>query len=109
MQARSVRDPGRDFQFDAACVFRAAFAVARAARLLDDLANPATTRTGLRDLEKSAGADDLAATAAGRAIDGARSGLRARAGALRAGVELADFNLLVDAEGRFLERDLHVV
>ena len=47
--------------------------------------------------------------AAGRAIDRARARLGAFAVALRAGVEFADLNLLIHAERRFLERDLHVV
>ena len=52
---------------------------------------------------------DLAAPAAGRTVDGARAGFRAGAVAFVASVELADFDLLFHAEGRFLERDLHVV
>src|ERR1700682_6484942 len=108
-QTRPVRDAGRDFQFDAAGVFGTPFSGAGAARLLNDLAHATATRTGLRDLEKSAGADDLAASAARRAIDGARPRLGAFAAAFRAGIEFANFDLLVDAESRFFERDLHVV
>ena len=47
----------------------AAFAIAFYDTAFDDLTRAATTRAGLRDLEKSARADDLAASAAGRAID----------------------------------------
>ena len=63
----------------------------------------------MRDLEKSARADDLAASAAVRAIDGARPGLGAFPVAFRAGVELANLDFLVDAESRLFQRDLHVV
>ncbi len=63
----------------------------------------------MRNLKKSARADHLAATAADRTIDGARSLLRAAAVAFVAGVELSNFDFLFRAESRFFERDLHVV
>ena len=72
-------------------------------------AESAAARAGLRNLEKSARADHLAASAAGRAIDRARAGLSAAAVTLVTGVELAHFDFLFHAESRFLERDLHVV
>jgi len=51
----------------------------------------------------------LPATAARRAIDRAGARLSALSVALGARVEFANLDLLVHAEGRFLERDLHVV
>src|SRR3954451_6922442 len=108
-QARAVGDTRRDLEFDRARFFDAAFAVANTARFLDYLARAATTRTGLRNLEKSARADDLSATAAGRTVNGARTRLGAAALAFVARVELAYLDLLLNAERCFLKRDLHVV
>ena len=108
-QPRAVGDPGRDLDFDPAGFFGPAFAVADVARSLDHFAESAAARAGLRDLEKSARADDLAAPATGRAGDRARAGRGAAALTLVAGVELAHFDFFFHAESRFLERDLHVV
>src|SRR5688572_12798454 len=86
-QARSIGDAGRNLQLDAAAVFGAPFASAGATWFLDDLADAATTRTGLRNLKKSARADDLPASAAGGTIDRPRARLGAFAAALPASVE----------------------
>ena len=108
-QTGTIRNARRDFEFDAARVFDATFAFAHPTRFFDDLADAAAARTGLRDLEKSARTDDLAAPAAGGTIDRARTRFSAIAVALCAGVELANFDLLLHAESGFFERDLHVV
>src|SRR5207244_12696828 len=75
----------------------------------NDLAHAATTRTGLRHLEKAPRTDHLPATAAGRAIDRTRARLGAGAVALIAGVEFADLDFFFRSEGCFLQSDLHVV
>jgi hypothetical protein len=59
-QARAFGDSGRDLQLDAARLLDAAFAFARTARFLDDLAYAAATRTRLRDLKETPRADDPA-------------------------------------------------
>ena len=73
-QARAMGDPRRDFDFDPAGFFDPTLATAGVARFLNHFAKTAALRAGLRDLEKSARADDLAAPATGRAGDGARAG-----------------------------------
>ena len=78
-------------------------------RAFDDLAGAAAARAGLRDLEKSAGTDDLAAPAAVAAGTRA-SRLPHRCPWQRShSSELRDLDLLVATKGRLLEPDLHVV
>jgi hypothetical protein len=71
--------------------------------------NASATRTGLRYLEKSAGADHLTPTAANGTIDAARSGLSSISAAFGAGIQFPNFDFLFRAKRGFLERDLHVV
>ena len=66
-------------------------------------------RTGLRDAEDAARGDDLAATVAGRAGPGARTGFRARTVADVAALGFGDGDFLLAAHRGFLERDLQVV
>src|SRR5207237_10000474 len=62
-----------------------------------------------RHLEKSTRSNDLPAPATHRAGDRARAGRGAAAAARVASIELAHFDFFFHAEGRFLERDLHIV
>ncbi len=66
-------------------------------------------RTSLRDLKKSARADDLSPPAAGWTINGARARRGAVAVAFIAGIEFTNFDFFFGPGSRFLERDLHIV
>ncbi len=79
------------------------------AGFLDNFAGTAAAGTGLRNLKERARTDHLTPTTAGGTGHGARTRLSAAAMALIANVELFDLNFLLNAESRFLERDLHVV
>src|SRR5437762_3475903 len=74
-EPRAVLDASGDFQFDARGFFDPTFAATGAAGFLDRAAGALAGRACLRDLEKSARDDDLAAAAAGIARDGLRAGL----------------------------------
>ena len=63
----------------------------------------------MRDLEKSARADYLAATSASRATDRARARFRAVAVAFVANIQLSNFDFFFGAKRGFFERDLHIV
>src|SRR5205814_8175945 len=87
----------------------ASLSITNAARLLDDLADASTARTGLGNLKESPRADDLTAAATGRTINRARTRICALALTFAAGIELADFYLFLHAGSGFLEDNLHVV
>jgi hypothetical protein len=108
-QTRAIGNARRHLQFNAARILNAPLSLTNATRLLDDLSHAPAARTGLGNLKESARADDLAASAAGGAIDRARAGIRTLAVALGARVELAELYLFLHPEGSFLEGDLHIV
>src|SRR6185369_15060039 len=102
-------DAGRDLDLERLVALEAALAVARLARLGDDLAAAVARRARLLDAEEALAHLHRSRAVAGGAVDRARSRLRAAALARLARLVRGDADLRFLAVGRFLERDLHRV
>src|SRR6185369_2538010 len=100
-------DAGRDLDLERLVALEAALAVARLARLGDDLAAAVARRAHLLDAEEALAHLHRSRAVAGGAVDRARSRLRAAALARLARLVRGDADLRFLAVGRFLERDLH--
>src|SRR5207247_3686712 len=87
-----VSNAGRDLHRELPRAMHAAGAPARVARILHDLASPAASRTGLRELEHPLVHGDGSGTAALRTRHRLRAGLRPRTSTRLTGRDAADLH-----------------
>src|SRR5260370_4987869 len=99
-QARPVVDPGRNLQFDPRTLLQTSVASTISARTFDDLSGPATSRTGLGNLEETPSRDHLSPTLTGGTGHCFGAGLGTSPMATPAGILVEQLNLFLATNHR---------
>src|ERR1700730_1265142 len=107
--SRAIVDSSRYLHSDPRPFFLPAVSAAFSTRTFNHLSRSSAPWTGLRNLKKTAGGNDLTAALASRTSRGAGTRFCTRPATMSAGLVLQNFNLFIDTKRCFFQAYLQVV